>query len=161
MKRRYLVGGSILVVVLLVAAIVIPCLMPAGSAASEASAAASIGSINRAEQDYRAAYGGYADSLANLGGAPPRTPSAATACLLDPTLADGIKFGYSFEAIGIKSVRGANAGYLAAATPPIANRTGTRRFCSTEDGLVRMNPKAERSSVAPDAQACARFAVLE
>jgi hypothetical protein len=160
MKRRYLLGGLILVVVLLVAAIVIPCLMPAGSAASEASVAASIGSINRSEQDYRAAYGGYADSLANLGGAPPCTPSAATACLLDPTLSGGTKFGYSFEAIGIKSVRGANTGYVAAATPLIANRTGTRRFCSTEDGLVRMDPKTD-SSVAPNAEACAGFRVLE
>jgi type IV pilus assembly protein PilA len=84
----------VVAIILILAAITIPCLMPAKIAANEASAVASIRAINTAELSYQAAYGGYAAALANLGGAEPCTKSAATACVLDQSLAGGTKSGY-------------------------------------------------------------------
>jgi type IV pilus assembly protein PilA len=83
----------VIALILIIAAIAIPSLKEAQISANETSAVGSIRAINTAEVSYQAAYGGYADSLANLGGTDPCTKSAATACLLDQSLAGGGEVG--------------------------------------------------------------------
>ena len=58
----------VVAIILIIAAITIPSMTAAKVHADEASAVASIRAINQAEVSYMAAYGGYAESLANLGG---------------------------------------------------------------------------------------------
>ena len=88
MKRQQ--GFTLLELLIVVAlmviilAITIPSMTQAKINANEVSAVGSVRAINQMEVTYQAAYGGYAESLANLGGAEPCTKSAATACLLGP-----------------------------------------------------------------------------
>ena len=70
----------VIALILIIAAIAIPSMREAQIHANEASAVGSIRAINQTEVQYQAAYGGYAESLANLGGADPCTKSAETAC---------------------------------------------------------------------------------
>ena len=59
----------VVALILIIAAIIVPCLTQSKISADEASAVTSIRAINTAEVSYEAMYGGYADTLANLGGA--------------------------------------------------------------------------------------------
>jgi type II secretory pathway pseudopilin PulG len=162
MTRLKLAGIVIAILILLiVAAIIIPCMMPPGMAANESSAVAGVRAIDNAENAYRAIYGGYANSLANLGGATPCVRSAVTACLIDQKLSSGVRFGYKFAAVGSNPVRGANTSYAAGAAPAEFNRTGKRRFCSTETNVIRMDANAGGSTIPPDGKQCAGFSALQ
>ena len=145
MTRLKLAGIVIaLLMVLMAAAIIVPCMMPPRTLANESSAVAGVRTINVAEAAYRAAYGGYANSLANLGGAVP--------C---------VKSGYRFVAVGGNPVRGANTSYVAGAAPVEFDRTGVRRFCSTEKNVIRMDQNAAGSTTPPDSAQCAGFSALQ
>jgi hypothetical protein len=113
------------------------------------------------EVAYQAAYGGYAGSLANLGGADPCTKSAETACLLDQSLAGGVKSGYNFVAVWNSPAGGMNTGYLVSAAPVVFDRTGKRLFCSTDKNVIRADLNAGGSTIAPDAAQCAAFGPLQ
>jgi type IV pilus assembly protein PilA len=150
----------VIAMILIIAAIAIPSLRDAQMAANETSAVGSIRTINTVEVSYQAAYGGYADSLANLGGAEPCTKSAATACLLDQSLAGGVKSGYRFVAIGGNPSDGGNTSYVVGAAPEVFDHTGKRLFCSTEKSVIRADLNTEGSTIPPDAQRCAEFGAL-
>src|SRR6476646_2541784 len=83
----------VVAIILIIAAIAIPNLLRARMAANEASAVASVRTINTAEVTYNSTYPtvGFATALANLGGAlgAACVPSSTTACLLpsSPTTA--------------------------------------------------------------------------
>ena len=83
----------VVAIILIIAAIAIPNLLRARIAANEASAVASIRTINTAEVTYLTAYPtiGYSITLAALGpsaaGSVPAFPASTNACLLDFTLA--------------------------------------------------------------------------
>src|SRR6202040_304803 len=85
----------VVAIILVIAAIAIPNLLRSRMAANEASAVASLRTMNTTEVVYQSSYGGsFAPSLTNLsdGGtatncAPPATPTATSACLIDSTLA--------------------------------------------------------------------------
>jgi prepilin-type N-terminal cleavage/methylation domain-containing protein len=151
----------VVALILIIAAITIPSLTQAKIHADEASAVASVRAINQAEVQYQATYGGYADVLANLGGAEPCTKSAATACLLDQSLAGGVKSGYSFVAIGSTPATGANTAYVVGAAPVVFDRTGKRLFCSTEKNVIRVDLNAGGSTNPPDGAQCAGFSALQ
>ena len=74
----------VVAIILIIAAIAIPNLLRARMAANEASAVASVRTINTAMVTYDSSYPdvGFAATLATLGGADPCTPSSTTACLL-------------------------------------------------------------------------------
>jgi hypothetical protein len=129
--------------------------------ADEASAVASIRAVNQAEVSYLAAYGGYVESLANLGGAEPCTKSAATACLLDQSLAGGAKSGYYFAAAGSNPSNGMSTSYVVGAAPVVFDRTGRRLFCSTDKNVIRADLNAGGSTTPPDGQQCAAFSALQ
>jgi prepilin-type N-terminal cleavage/methylation domain-containing protein len=151
----------VLALIVIIAAIAIPSMIEAKINANEASAVMSIRAINQAEVQYQAAYGGYAESLANLGGADPCKKSAETACLLDESLAGGVKSGYSFTAIGGAPASGQNTSFLVAAAPQVFDRTGKRRFCSTDKNVIRADLNAEGSTTPPDGAQCAGFKALQ
>jgi len=151
----------VIAVMLIIAAIAIPSLREAQMHANEVSAVASVRAINQAEVQYQAAYGGYADALANLGGAEPCKKSADTACLLDQSLAGGVKSGYRFAAAGGNTSGGENTSYLVGAAPKVFDRTGKRLFCSTDKNVIRADLNAAGSTIPPSAEQCAAFAALK
>jgi len=149
----------VLAIILIIAAIAIPSLVHMKINANETSAAASIKAIQTAQAAYQTTYsaGGYASSLAALGGADPCTPSAATACLLDESLTNGEKAGYTFTVVAANPVAGVNTTYVAGAAPAAYNHTGIRRFCSTEKNVIRADENTDGSSTPPTAEECAHF----
>jgi type IV pilus assembly protein PilA len=152
-------GIAIIPLILIIAAIAIPNLLRARQAANESSAAQAIRTINTAQVTYQASYPtvGYAPTLQSLGGAEPCTSSPDTACLIENRLAIATtlpgKNGYIFAVA--RSDDGTR--YVVSAVPVTPNQTGTRSFCSTEDGLVRVDPTG---SAIPDHEACAALSPL-
>jgi type IV pilus assembly protein PilA len=130
----------VVAIILIIAAIAIPNLLRARMAANEASAVASIRTVNTAMVTYDSSYPdvGFAASLAVLGGVAPCTPSSTTACLIDSVLAAGVKSGYNFAATGAGGPPAVQ--YYVTATPVTLNQTGTMSFCSFEDAVVRVDP---------------------
>ncbi|MGP8093371.1 MAG: prepilin-type N-terminal cleavage/methylation domain-containing protein [Candidatus Sulfotelmatobacter sp.] len=148
----------VVAIILIIAAIAIPNLLRAREAANEASAVASIRTINTAEITYSSTYPtvGFAASLTVLGGVAPCTPTSTTACLIDSLLSGGKKSGYNFaEAPG--AVATPQTTYYATAVPITLDQTGTRTFCSFEDAVVRVQPTG--GAVASEA-ACQALAPL-
>ena len=140
----------VVAIILIIAAIAIPNLMRARMAANDSSAAASERSIITAEVGYFAAYPqiGYPATLAILGGALPCTPSVATGCLIDNTLAQNGnpagsgKSGYKFTAAGVVPAGGVLPVEFYTTASPIGgatSTTGTRTYCAVDDGVVRTN----------------------
>lgn len=151
----------VIAVILIIAAIAIPGMKDAKMNADETSAVGSIRAISTAEVSYQAAYGGYANTLANLGGEEPCARSAETACLIDQSLAGGDKSGYKFVAPGGNPSGEWNTTYVVGAAPDVFDHTGRRMFCSTEKGVIRVNANASGSTTPPDAQQCMGFTALK
>ena len=133
----------VVAIILIIAAIAIPSLLQAKISANEAAAVSAVRTITTSEFAYFQAYPttGYSATLAQLGGANPCTPAAATACLIDNALATAIpgsagKNGYVFDATGIATgvIRTA---VVAGATPVTLHKSGNRNFCMIEDGVLR------------------------
>src|ERR1700733_8801502 len=82
----------VVAIILIIAAIAIPNLLQARIAANESSAAAALHVLQTAEVTYNTAYPtvGFADGIAQLGGAVPCTPASTAACLVDNVLATAI-----------------------------------------------------------------------
>lgn len=150
----------VIALIVIIAAITIPSVTEAKIHATEASAIASIRTIGVAEVAYQSTYGGYAPSLANLGGADPCTRSAETACLPDQSLAAGTKSGYHFMAVGGDPSGGQNTSYIIGAAPEVFGRTGRRLFCTTDKSVIRADLNSAASTVPPDATRCATFSAL-
>lgn len=144
----------VVAIILIIAAIAIPNLLRARIAANESSAAASLRTVATAELSYQTAYPnlGYAANLGVLG--PPAggcvAPANTNACIIDGTLALGVKSGYNFAATGANPINGANTTYLTTADPVNQNTTGVKGFCGIEDNVVRF--------ITPDAGAPSRAA---
>jgi len=151
----------VVALIVIIAAIAMPSMKEAKMNANEASAVSSIRAINTVEVAYQAAYGGYANTLANLGGADPCTKSMETACLLDQSLAGGVKSGYRFTALGGNASGGENTSYAVGAAPEIYDRTGKRRFCSTDKNVIRVDLNAGGSTTPPSAEECVGFKALQ
>ena len=151
----------VVALILIIAAITIPSLTQSKINADEASAVASIRAINTSEVTYQASYGGFANSLANLGGAEPCTKSPATACLLDQSLAAGVKSGYNFVAVGSNPANGMSTSYIVGAAPVVFDRTGKRLFCSTDRNVIRVDLNVGGSTIPPNGEQCMGFGALQ
>jgi len=127
----------VVAIILIIAAIAIPNLLRARIAANEASAVASVRTLNTAQISYNSAYPtvGFAAGLANLGGTSCAPPTSAGACLIDTQLQTGKKSGYTFTMAGTGGPPASV--YQAIATPQTPNQTGVRYFCSFADAVVR------------------------
>ena len=131
----------VVAIILIIAAIAIPNLLRARIAANEASAVASIRTINTAEISYNSAFPtvGFG-ALSALAGTTCTPPTSASACLIDTTLAAGTKSGYSFRAVASGSSPAGS--YATWANPITPNQTGNRSFCSVADAVVRFSTSA-------------------
>ncbi len=117
-------------IILIMAAIAIPNLLRARIAANEASAVASVRTLNVAEVTYSTEHpdAGFTCSLSDL------------SSIIDRKLASGQKSGYAFELSGCTADdKGAMAHYQVVAYPVTRNQTGMRAFCSGEDAVVRVD----------------------
>jgi type IV pilus assembly protein PilA len=145
----------VVAIILIIAAIAIPNLLQARVAANEASAVASLRTINTAMITYVDNYPtvGFAPTLTALGGTSCAPPDQTSSCLIDTLLAAGTKSGYSFSSTGIGSPAGA---YFAVGLPIAGN--GNRSFCTTEDGSIHYDPTG---NVIPDHDSCIALTPLQ
>lgn len=146
----------VVAIILIIAAIAIPNLLQARVAANEASAVASLRTINTAMITYNDNYPtvGFAPTLAALGGTNCAPPDETGACLIDTLLAAGTKNGYSFNSTGI----GSNpVGAYFAVGSPIPG-SGNRSFCTTEDGTIHYDPTG---AAIADHDSCAALTPLQ
>lgn len=129
----------VVAIILIVAAIAIPNLLKARQAANESSAVTSVRSISTAQALYQINYPlvGYG-TLVQLAGTEPCSPSYANACLIDNSLASGVKSGYIFEVALTGSSPATN--YLVTAVPQVINSTGRRSFCSGNPASLHQKP---------------------
>lgn len=151
----------VIALIVIIAAITIPSVTDAKIHANEAAAVATIRAISIAEVSYQSTYGGYSESLANLGGADPCTRSRETACLLDQSVSGGSKSGYRFVSVGGNPSGGLDTSYVVGAAPEVYDRTGRRLFCSTDKNVIRVDLNSGGSTNPPDALQCAAFSALK
>lgn len=125
--------------ILIIAAIAIPNLLRARVAANEASAVASLRTINTAEISFQSEYPavGFTCRLASMGGSGPSAPSADHAQLIDEELASGQKHGYRFALENCVNTE-TDHKYQVVAYPLVHNSTGNRTFCSDESGVIKV-----------------------
>jgi type IV pilus assembly protein PilA len=153
-----------IVIILIIAALAIPRLLHSRLAANEADAVASIKNINTAEFAYQAAYPtrGFAAQLSYLAGTQPCKPSPTSACLLDKSLAGGVKNGYSFTATATRQAEnGIFTDYAAGGAPIAYGESGVRLFCSMSDGVLRYSANPTHTTVPPNAPQCQAEPPLE
>jgi type IV pilus assembly protein PilA len=157
----------VVAIILIIAAIAIPNLLQARIAANESSAAAGLHVLQTAEITYNTAYPtvGYADGMAQLGGAVPCTPTSTAACLVDNVLATAIpggvgKSGYLYQATGNKSGGStSNTGYVVGAAPVAFPSTGNRDFCSASDVTLHAKMATAGDLPVTTEAACVAFPV--
>ena len=130
-------------VVAVMAAIAVPNLLRSRTAANEASAVGSLRTLNTAQVVYASTYSerGFATDLESLGPGSGDGPTAEHAGLVDASLGcsgDGWceKSGYRFRMSAV-CIQQQCPQYVAVATP-VDTSTGSRNFCSTSDGVIRI-----------------------
>ena len=124
----------VVAIILIIAAIAIPNLIRSKMAANEASAVASLRTINTGEVTYNNTYPGTFATLTSLGPGGTATcgvPAVAAACLIDNLLAmattvNTAKSGYVF----LVTAGAAGTGTYTSEAEPATAQTGTRGFCS-------------------------------
>jgi len=130
----------VVAIILVISAIAIPSYLRSRMQANEASAVSSLRMINTAAISYSSTYPdiGYPTVLSNMGGANPCTGSSTTACLLDDSIAQGTKSGYTFVWTGDGATP--SVAYSLTATPLVVGGSGQRMFCSDQTGVIRYDP---------------------
>ena len=123
----------VVAIILIIAAIAIPNLIRSKMAANEASAVASLRTLNTAEVTYNNTYPGAFGNLTSLGpnANPCVTPASSGACLIDALLMSGTKSGYTFSIGGNLTTT-----YTTQALPTTPGSTGTRSFCSDTNLVI-------------------------
>jgi type IV pilus assembly protein PilA len=112
----------------IVASIAVPNLLASRRAANEASAQSSMRTISSCEATYQYTYGnGFYTDLTTLG----------TKTLTDSVLSTGQKSGYTFVFTAIAGPPAQYWGYAIPTTTSGIGQTGTRRFATSEDGVLR------------------------
>ena len=115
----------------IIAAIAIPNLLASRRAANEGSAQSSVRTTHSAEATYAAtvgngAYGSYANLLGQN--------------LVDPQLGGTVKSGYNFIVTPVAGTPNSFTVGAAPTTTTAITRTGNRRFCMIEDGVMKADP---------------------
>jgi len=135
----------VVAIILIIAAIAIPNLIRSKMAANEASAVATLRTINTSEVVYSSTYStaNVFGTLADLGSAgaaancaPGKTPSSTQACLIDFALESAgtvPKSGYDL------AVAVAGGGYTANNNPHSPGSSGVRYFFSDQTLVIRQN----------------------
>jgi len=142
----------VIAIILIIAAIAVPNLLRSKMAANEASAVGTVRTINNAQVLYLTTYPdlGYT-ALANLGGATPCAPSAATGCIIDNTVATGgTKSGFRFRSQNDGSGPPA-VGFTVNGNTVTFGTTGARNFYSDQTFVVTYNTVAGSATAADHA----------
>ena len=137
----------VVAIILIIAAIAIPNLLRSKMAANEASAVATIRTLNTSAVAFSTTYGAYPAKLTNLG--PSSSPSSTAADLIDSVLANdpATKSGYTFVWTGSGTPV---SSYTLVATPVSQGVTGQRGFFTNQSGVIRAdNAGAATSSSTP------------
>jgi type IV pilus assembly protein PilA len=141
----------VVAIILIIAAIAIPNLLRSRQAAAQASAVASVRTINTAALSYNATFGnGFPPSLAAIGNDGTTSVTCTNAELLDSVLTTGIKQGYTFvlthgqtqinsSSSSCSAGYGYADGYLVTAVPITEGTTGQESYCSDASGVIRFN----------------------
>ena len=147
----------VVAIILIIAAIAIPNLLRSRIAANEASATASLRTLNTAEVTYASTYNsGFTSTLNQLETPTPAgtQPSWSAADLVDPILS-GVQSGAtsSFTKNGFIFTYGINGGtypqiatYSVNADPMARGSSGQRSFFSDQSAVVRANATAQATN---------------
>jgi len=132
----------VVAIILIIAAIAIPNLLRSKMAANEASAVATMRTLNTSAVAYSTTYGTYPTNLTDLG--PASTPSSTSADLVDSVLAKdpAVKSGYTF----VWTAANSNSTYKLVATPVTGGVTGQRGFYTDQSGVIRADPAGAATS---------------
>ncbi len=127
-------------VILIISAIAVPSFLRSRMRANEASAVASIRTIDTAAVTYSVSYPdlGFPTNLNLLGGADPCTASSTTACLIDDTIAQGAKGGYAFVWVGDGATP--SVSFTITGTPQAPGSSGQSMYCSDQTAVIRVDP---------------------
>lgn len=130
----------VVAIILIISAIAIPSYLRSRMQANEASAVGSLRMINTSAVTYSSTYVnvGFPANLADMGGVNPCTATSSTACVLEDTLAQGTKSGYSFLWTGDGATP--SVAYSLTATPLNVGGSGQRQFCTDQAGVIRFDP---------------------
>jgi prepilin-type N-terminal cleavage/methylation domain-containing protein len=118
----------VVAIILIIAAIAIPNLLRSKMAANEASAVASLRTLNTSSIAYSTTYGPLPSALSNF--APATTPTSTAADLVDSVLATGTKSGYSFTFSGNGTIYKIQA-------DPVSTSSGQRHFFTDQSLVIR------------------------
>ena len=137
----------VVAIILIIAAIAIPNLLRSRIAANEASATATMRTLNTAEITYASTYNsGFTDTLTKLGTPAGGQPDANNADLVDPVLSGKTGGGStSFTKNGFSFTYAPNGsyGYIATYTlhadPVARGSSGQRSFFTDQSAVVRTN----------------------
>jgi type IV pilus assembly protein PilA len=130
----------VVAIILIISAIAIPSLMRSKIAANEASAVATLRTLNIEFVSYASLYGvGFPASLSNLG--PATYPSSTAADLIDVVLVAGTKSGYTFTYTpGAAGSGGVINTYTLTAIPISVGNSGQRGFFTDQSMVIHQNP---------------------
>ena len=144
----------VVAIILIIAAIAIPNLLRSRIAANEASATATMRTINTAEITYASTYNsGFTDVLSKLGTPASGQPDANNADLVDPVLSGKTgggstsftKNGFSFVYVPTGSY-GYIAVYSVVAEPVARGSSGQRSFYTDQSAVIHANATTTATS---------------
>ena len=129
----------VVAIILIIAAIAIPNFMRSRMRANEASAVASVRVIDTSAVAYSVTYPylGYPATLASLGGTSPCSATSTAACLIDETLASGLKEGYTF--VWTSDGLTPSVSFALTGTPQMLGTSGQNMYCSDQGGVIYYN----------------------
>jgi type IV pilus assembly protein PilA len=130
----------VVAIILIIAAIAIPNLIRSKIAANQASAVASLRTLNTSAVLFNTYYQLYPTGLSSL--ATSGAASSTAADMIDQVLASGAKSGYSFTWAG----GGTTGAYTITATPITLNSSGTIYYYTDQSLVIRSNPAGAATS---------------
>ena len=134
----------VVAIILIIAAIAIPNLLRSKIAANQASAVASLRTLNTSAVLYNTNYQAYPTALNQMGTS--GAASSTSADLIDSVLSTGTKSGYTFTWAG----GGTTGSYTIIADPVTLNSTGTVHYFTDQSLVIRSNPSGSASATAND-----------
>jgi type IV pilus assembly protein PilA len=139
----------VVAIILIIAAIAIPNLIRSRIAANQASAVASLRTLNTSEITYTSTFNkGFSVDMASLASpaAAGAVPTSTAAGLIDSVLASGTKSGYSFIYSPGPSDSSGRINQYQLNAQPISSSTGTNFYYTDASGIIRQNSTTTAAS---------------
>ena len=133
----------VVAIILIIAAIAIPNLLRSKIAANQASAVASLRTLNTSSVLYNTNYQQYPTAISQMGTS--GAASSTSADLIDSVLAGGQKSGYLFSWTG----GGTTGTYSINANPVTPNQTGTIYYYTDQSLVIRSSASGTATSASP------------